>query len=166
MNSWWQGLAPRERSLVAVMGVMMVIAMVYFFVLEPLFSGANSYSERVAAAESNLEYMKRVAPVLKQSRGSSSGRPAQTTGSGGRTLISIVDQTTKQFELKVRGNQQSGQDKLRVQFDASSFNAMVSWFGELHAKHSVKIDAANLTREEDTAGVVSGSVTIAKTSGP
>ncbi len=164
MNAWWQGLAPREQSLVGAMGVMIVIAMVYFFVLEPLFSGANSYRERVATAESNLEYMKRVAPTLKQA-GNTSGRPSQPVNTG-QTLISIVDQTTTRFQLEPRGSTQSGQDKLRVQFDGSSFNAMVSWFGDLHTRHNVQIDAANLTREEDNPGVVSGSVTIKKTTTP
>ncbi len=165
MNAWWQGLAPREQGLVSAMGVMIVIAMVYFFVLEPLFSGASSYRERVAAAEANLEYMKRVSPALKQAGGSSQTSQAQP-GSGGRTLISIVDQTTTRFQLEPRGSTQSGQDKLRIQFDDSSFNALVSWFAELHTRYNVQVDAANLTREEDTAGVVSGSVTITKPTAP
>ncbi|MFK8032464.1 MAG: type II secretion system protein GspM [Gammaproteobacteria bacterium] len=160
MNAWWQGLDQRERGLVSIMGVMIVVAMVYFFVLEPLFSGARSYSERVATAEKDLEYMKRVSPTLKQSGGASSGNRAQPGGN--RTLLSIIDQTTKQFDLKPRGSTQSGSDKLRVQFPASSFNAMISWFGELHSKYGVEIDAVSLTREDDNPGVVSGSVTIAK----
>jgi general secretion pathway protein M len=165
MNAWWQGLAPREQALVSAMGVMIVIAMVYFFVLEPLFSGANSYRERVATAESNLDYMKRVAPTLKQAGGSAQSGTSQS-GSGDGTLISIVDQTTTRFQLEPRGSTLSGQDKLRIQFDKSSFNALVSWFGELHTRYNVQVDAANLTREDDTAGVVSGSVTIAKSAAP
>lgn len=165
MNDWWQGLAPRERGLVSAMGVMIVIAMVYFFVLEPLFSGATSYRERVATAESDLEYMKRVAPTLRQNRGSSQANPG-AQASGNRSLISIVDQTTTRFQLQPRGSTQAGQDKLRVQFDDSSFNAMVSWFGELHTRYNVQVDAANLTRNDDTDGVVSGSVTIKKSVAP
>ncbi len=161
MNAWWQGLAPRERTLVGSMGVMIVIAMVYFFILEPLFSGASAYRERVATAESNLDYMKRVAPALKQS-GGTRGQPTQRNN---RTLLSIIDQTTKQFDLTTRGSTNSGNNKIRVQFPASSFNSMISWFGELHSKHNVQIDAVNLLRE-DEAGVVSGSVTIAKITGP
>ncbi len=161
MNIWWQGLAQRERMLVGSMGVLMVIAMVYFFVLEPLFSGATSYRERVVTAESNLDYMKRVAPTLKQT-GESSGKP---TAGANRTLLSIVDQTTKQFALTTSSSTQSGTDKIRVQFPASSFNAMINWFGELHTKHNVQIDAVNLIREDGSPGVVSGSVTIAKSTG-
>lgn len=159
MNAWWQGLEARERLLVSAMGVMMVVAMIYFFVLDPLFSGANSYRERVTVAEKNLDYMKRVAPTLKQAQGTTRTSDA---GSANRSLLSIVDQTTKQFNLTTRGSTASGANKLRVQFPDSSFNAMISWFGELHAKHGVQIDAVNLTREDDKPGVVSGSVTIAK----
>lgn len=160
MNEWWQGLAKREQALVGFMGVMMVVAMIYFFVLEPLFSGASSYRERVSVAEKNLDYMKRVAPTLKQAQ--SGGPRTDQSGSADRTLLSIVDQTTKQFELTTRGSTASGSNKLRVQFPDSSFNAMVGWLGELHAKHGVQIDAVNLIREDDNPGVVSGSVTIAK----
>lgn len=162
MNAWWQGLEQRERTLVSSMGVMMVIAMVYFFVLEPLFSGATSYRERVATAETDLDYMKRVAPALKQARGTSRG---EQRPNGNRTLLSIVDQTTKQFNLTTRSSTQSGTDKIRVQFPDSSFNAMIGWFGELHTKHNVQIDAVNLIREDGSPGVVSGSVTIAKSTG-
>ncbi|MEM7083497.1 MAG: type II secretion system protein M [Pseudomonadota bacterium] len=162
MNEWWQGLETRERTLVSAMGVMIVVAILYFLILEPLFSGATLYKERVAVAEQDLEYMKRVAPVLKQSSAAPSNTPR---GGSNRSLLSIVDVSTKKFDLVPRSSTASGSNKLRVQFDASSFNSMMGWFGELHAQHSVGVDAVNLTRDDDTPGVVSGSVTLAKSVG-
>jgi len=155
MNEWWQSLAMRERMLVSLMGAMVVIAMVYWFVLAPLFNSANDYRERVTTAEKSLAWMKRVAPTLPTGNGATARTESQDS------LISIVDRTTQQLGLKTRGNQQAGANKLRVQFDNASFDNMVTWFGVLHSTHNVVVDTINVTRE-DTAGVVSGAVTIQK----
>ena len=155
MNEWWQTLEQRERILVSIMSVMIVGAMLYWFLLEPLFGGANDYRERVAAAESDLDWMKKIQPRLPRD-----GQAASPVA-GKESLVSIVDTTTQQLGLKARSVQRSGADKVRAQFDQSPFENMVRWFGVLHEKHNVVVDTINITRD-DTTGVVSGSVTIQK----
>ena len=126
MNEWWQSLAPREQTLVGTMGAFFVVVMIYFLLLQPLFSGASDTRERVAEAEKKLEWMKKQAPRL-------SANSNVSTGPAGDTLISIVDRSTKSLNLQTKGVQKVGTDKVRVQFDQSSFENMVKWFGALQS---------------------------------
>ena len=155
MNEWWQSLVQRERLLVSVMGGLVVLAMMYWLLLMPLFSGASDYRERVATAETDLAWMKKMAPKIAAAPVSAGTQP-------GDTLISIVDKTTRQFDLKTRGNQMVGADKLRVQLDQCSFDTLVKWFGVLQSNYNVLIDTANFSREIEQAGTTNATVTVQK----
>ncbi|NNF15383.1 MAG: type II secretion system protein M [Gammaproteobacteria bacterium] len=157
MNEWWDSLAERERFLVSAMGGLMIIAMIYFLLIEPLFSGAREYRAKVAKAEQDLAWMKKMAPRLGQQSNTRAIPP------GGDTLIAIVDRTTNQYQLKTSGNQTVGSDQLRVQFEQSSFNQLVTWFGDLHKQYNVMVASANFTHnDDDQPGVAKATVTVQK----
>lgn len=154
MNQWWQSLEQRERMLVSVMGIIVVIAAIYWLLIQPLFQGTSDARERLATAEQNLAWMKRVAPIL-------TAEPSPTGNAPAGTLIAIVDQTSKSYGLEPQGNRRLPNNKLQVQFDQSSFESLVKWFGDLHNRN-VYVDTANFTRVNDVAGTTNATVTVLK----
>lgn len=158
MSEWWQSLIPRERLLVSVMGGMVVLAMMYWLLLMPLFVGASDYRERVKTAESDLAWMKKMAPKI-------AAEPVRSGPQPGDTLISIVDKSTRQLDLTTQSAQMVGTDKLRVQLNQSSFDTLVKWFGVLQSNYGVLIDTASFSREEDKIGTINATVTVQKATG-
>ena len=101
--------------------------------------------------------MQQAAVEAKQLRGAAVG------GGAGRSLLAVVDQTSKQSQLgsAVKRIQPDGQDLVRVSLEQASFDDLVLWLGDLQKAYGVSVVDAAIDRQSD-AGRVNAHLTLKK----
>jgi general secretion pathway protein M len=158
VKAWFISLAPRERLMVSAAAAVVFLALGYLVVWDPLNSRLTHAQQSVDEQQSLKRWMQQAAAEAKQLRGAAVGR-----GDAGRSLLAVVDQTSKQSQLgpAVKRIQPDGQDLVRVSLEQASFDDLVLWLGSLQSAYGVSIVDAAIDRQSD-AGRVNARLTLKK----
>jgi general secretion pathway protein M len=151
-------LAPRERLMVSAAAAVVFLALGYLLVWSPLNSRLTQTQQSVDEHQSLKRWMQQAAAEAKQLRGAAVSR-----GDAGRSLLAVVDQTSKQSQLgsAVKRIQPDGQDLVRVSLEQASFDDLVLWLGSLQSAYGVSIVDATIDRQSE-AGRVNAHLTLKK----
>lgn len=155
MKEWFDGLQPRERVFVSVLGVFMIVFFFYMFLLDPLFKNAQDYREKAERAEQDLAWMQQVVKTLPAQAGS------RNAPRSGQSLNVLVDQTRGRFKLVAKNTQSVSQNQLRVRLEDASFDSVVQWLGLLRSEHGIAIDVANVSQTEER-GTADATLTLSR----
>jgi general secretion pathway protein M len=139
---WYQGLAQRERRLV-LGGAVVAVLVLLFGVLLPLDQSVSRAQVRLAHKQSDLAWMRSVAPQLV-------GAPTMTPVSSSRSLIAVVDSSAREAGLgsALTNSEPSGPTGLRIRLDKAQFDIVVGWLARLAEQHGIRVDSATV----DSAG--------------
>jgi len=143
LRTFWLGLAPREQRILQLGAVVLLFLLLWLAVWEPLRTARDAARIRVAAAAGDLATMRAVAPLLRD-MGGVGGPDAGDT----RSLLVLVDATARGSavgEALLRVEPVAG-DQVRVYFEGAGFDALVTWLGELEARHGVVIGDLTVNR--------------------
>lgn len=144
----WQGLQEREQRLIQVMAVMLVAAVLWFGIWQPL-------NEREARAQTQLQGQYQTQRLVEQQIGQVlQARASQRQGVQAiraDQLNSVVNQLTGQFELEVSRSQPQNESLVLV-FNEAPFNALLQFIQQL-SERGVIIENLDVA-ESNTAGVV------------
>lgn len=138
MNSlrrFWGGLAPRDRRVLLLGAVALVILLLWAAVWEPLAGARDAARVRVAAGANDLATMRAVAPRLRE-LGAAGAVQVQRDG---RSLLAVTDATVRGSgvgDALLRIEPVTG-GQVRVYFEAASFDALVQWLEELEAHQGI-----------------------------
>jgi len=147
MKDWWLALNARERATLAIAGVALGAVIFFLAVWEPIFKQRDQLQVSVQSQRNNLAWMEGSATKLKGLRAASGGQRIQ---GGDQSLLSIVDQTSKQANLRKyiqRMEPESG-DGVRVWVDEADFDRFVRWLSNLERRYGVATARATITRGE------------------
>jgi len=139
---WFGKLNERERRLVlAAAAVALVTLCVGLFTLDRSVAHAHV---RIAHKQSDLAWMRGVAPLLAQSG------PPRSVPSSQRSLIVVVDASAREAGLgsSLASSEPSGQGGLRVRLDKAPFDTLIGWLARLSGEHGVRVESATI----DNAG--------------
>jgi len=130
----------------------------YLLVWDPLNSRLIHTQQSVDEQQSLKRWMQQAAAEAKQLRGT-----AVSGGDAGRSLLAVVDQTSKQSQLgpAVKRIQPDGQDLVRVSLEQASFDDLVLWLGSLRSAYGVSIVDVTIDRQSE-AGRVNAHLTLKK----
>lgn len=154
MRRWWQGLRERERRVLILGAVALVLVLGYGLIWLPLENSRKQAREDLARSEAALTWSRQAAAQII-----SLGRSARAEPDS-RPLLSIVDSTAKGSGLDgvIRRIQPIGQDDVRVSLDGASYRALMAWLAQLHSK-GVKAVELSIQRENDP-GKVTANLTL------
>ena len=143
MKDWFETLAPRERIMVTVCAVVVVLAVFWFLVWTPLDNRHEAMRDNVDDWESGLVTLQRVAEL----RGSGVTRQPATPTGGNTTPVVVVDTTLRARNLlgALRRSQPTTSTGIRVEFEDVSFDALVLWLGDLSSRHAMHVQAGSLS---------------------
>jgi general secretion pathway protein M len=160
VKEWFTGLAPRERAMVSIAAVVVVLALVYAVAWGPLASSVNRLQQSVEEQQALKQWMQQSAAEVNQLRG------AAGASDDHRSLLAVVDQTSKQSQLgpAVKRIEPDGQELVRVSLEQASFDDMVTWLGSLQRSYGVSVADVSIDRQADS-GRVNARITL-KRSGP
>jgi general secretion pathway protein M len=158
MKDWLDKLEPKERMMLAVGSVVLLLLLIYVLVLAPLRSAYQLLKLGVAEQRETVVWMQGSAQTIQHLR--SSGE-SDSQGLGGRSLLSVTDSTARAGGLGValKRVEPEGSNSVRVWLDGASFDVLIKWLGALSTRHGV--DASSVTLERNgVAGLVNARLTL------
>jgi general secretion pathway protein M len=144
LQEWFRSLAPRERLLVSVGGIVVAITILYLGIWEPLSKAHSKREQDLAASQGLAQRLEAIAVVVQKSQ--SSGGAVINTGA---SLLSTVDQVSKAGTLgkPLTRIQPEGDHEVKVWIDGVSFEALVRWISELEGRYGISVQTADLDRD-------------------
>lgn len=98
---WIGGLAPRERLLLGAAGALLVVAVVYLALVQPLVGAVTNAGLRVETAERNLEVARRVQGELAALQGNLASVEQRIRQGPQGNLFTTLEQLAAQSAVKV-----------------------------------------------------------------
>lgn len=151
MKDWFNALAPRERTLVSVAAVFVVLALAYVAAWSPLASSVTRLAQSVEDQQALKQWMQQSAAEVNRLRNAAGG----AGGGDRRSLLAVVDQTSKQSQLApaVKRIEPDGQELVRVSLEQASFDDLVTWLGGLQRNYGVSVADISIDRQADSGRV-------------
>lgn len=156
VQEWLNGLEQRERLIVLVGGVLVILMMFYAFLIDPLYSGVSERETRIAEKQALLGWMEAQAASMPK------GGRARPTG-GGNVMV-LFSQAVRRSGLDSynKGTTPTqNTDGLRVRFEAAPFDKLIPVLGDLSATHSLMVTQASMETAR-TTGTIDARITLEK----
>jgi general secretion pathway protein M len=153
----WEALAPRERRIIALGAAVVVAVLFYLLLWEPLAQRREAWRVRVVAAESDLAWMRAVAPQV----GARAATRPVTLVPDSRSLLARADASAREAGLGaalLRVEPVSAR-QVRVYFEQAGFDAMMRWLEALAARQGTRVVEMSAQRA-DGVGLVDARVTL------
>lgn len=157
MKDWFLGLEPRERTMVAIGGAVVLVALLWGLLINPVFSAAAAAERRVETKRDTLAFLRSAAAELAGATNLPAGRPDLA----GQSLVVVIDRSARQAGLgaALTNNQPIGEDGIRVRLESASFEAVARWLAAIDQGSGLAIESASFDRAPE-AGRVNASLTL------
>jgi general secretion pathway protein M len=161
VRQWLEGLAPRERNLVYLAAAVLGVAIVYFAVVLPVTSAARHREARIAQKQTDLTWMRQVAPQVMAAAAAGGGLGSD------ESLVVLVDRTARESGIvsSIRDQTPAGQTGLQLRLEGAPFDALVAWLASLQQQYGVRVDAA-IIGAANAPGLVNANLTLAHGQSP
>jgi general secretion pathway protein M len=152
LKDWYSGLQDRERRMVGIGGVLVVVLVLVFGILVPVQAALSGARHAVETKRDDLAWMRSNAAEV---RAAGNQVPADT----GEAPVVLVDRIGREAGLgeALRGTQPSN-NGARVQLEGASFDTMIEWIASLDQRYGFAVDAITVDRA-GKPGLVNASIT-------
>lgn len=152
LRARFEALQPREQLIVAVGGVVVLLAVIYLGLWQPFVLARTHRAEELESARtlaSRIEQIGALAQVVHPAGGAPVVGPEVS-------LLSAVDQASKDGILgkPLSRINPDGENQVRVWIDDVPFDAVLRWMDDLQTRYAVRIDNVAIERRP-APGVVS-----------
>lgn len=149
MKAWWENLGARERGLIVVGTVLVMMLLSYVLAWEPLRNSDRRLRQSVAERRADLAWMRQAAEEIKRLGGTGAARPVADN----RSLLTLVDQTARAAGLgaALKRVAPQGDDKLSAQLDGAEFDKLIPWLSGLERDQAIAIISLNVDRTDAPA---------------
>jgi general secretion pathway protein M len=129
--------------------------LVYAVAWNPLTASVSRLQQSVEEQQALKQWMQQAAAEVNQLRG------AAGASDDHRSLLAVVDQTSKQSQLgpAVKRIEPDGQELVRVSLEQASFDDMMSWLGSLQRSFGVSVADVSIDRQA-ASGRVNARITL------
>lgn len=163
LREWFFALAPRERVMVSVAGVLVVFALFYYVLWSPLNTALASAREGVNSESNQARWMLGVENEAQLLRASGAHR---TPAGRNESLLAIIDASSRANQLgsAVTHIQPRNDNEAVVNLEQAGFDQMVFWLQTLQTKYGIAVSEATVSRENDNPGEVEARLTLLRSS--
>lgn len=141
MSSWWNSLSGRERQLVGIGGILLLIALLYWGAWRPLNQGIETAEQQRDAQRGTLAWMQLRAADLPQTQGRSGRQPDLST-----TLEAVATTTSKQLGLSLTRLQPLDK-QLQLELNPVEFERLMNWLVIMERDYAVSVQMIELAAE-------------------
>jgi len=155
----WSALKNSERKLILYGSIFAVIVVFYFYIWLPYSKLMDSYRLHTLSAQEDISFLKQASIQIKYLKQGSLSPVASFKGS----FINTVDNSLKQNGLNkfVGLLENSGGDKIIIQFNKISFNSLIKWTGNIKKRYGILVKNIDLQRD-DTGKMVNARIILKK----
>lgn len=149
MKDWFTTLQQREQIVVVAGAVVVLIAIFYSLVWEPLDSGHKDLSAAVTRWERSLAELK----PLKGLQASASVNAPVVSNASQQTPVVIVDLTLRArgLDRSLKRSQPTTSNGIRVEFDNVDFDELVLWLGDLSSQYAMQVTSGSMSTSAQSA---------------
>lgn len=146
LKTWFQSLLPRERVMVSIGAVAVVLAVFYYAVWQPLNNSLAQARQQVTVEAEQARWLVGLRKEARMLRASTRDGPVKGQG---QSILAIIDSTSRARGLAdaVRRIQPDNNDEAVVTLDNASFNKMLYWLHMLHRNYNIYIAALTVTHD-------------------
>ena len=138
MNAWWNTLSARERRLLLGGAGAIVLAALYWFVVEPLHAKHARLTAQMASSAQTATRIERLAMAATSLR-----HTGRTQGKipAGQSLLAVLNQTAQATALQsqIKRIVPNGEHEANVALDEASFDAVHEWLIKLDREFGISI---------------------------
>jgi general secretion pathway protein M len=151
MKEWWLNLTPREQQLLSIGSVILVIALFYLFIWQPLVSSIDDLNDTIAGQQQLLAWMNSTTPQLIEARNMS--KPIAQIDAN--LLLSTIDQSLKAKPISDKPPEinQTESNKVQVKFVTVGFDNLIAWLNDLWQNNDILVSQATITSSKSTGEV-------------
>jgi general secretion pathway protein M len=151
LKAWWNGHQPRERLILGAGGMMLVIALFFLAVWEPLHQARQRGELALEQSRKMATRLEAIASEVERARGAGGAAAANRSLS----LLAAVDKASKLPDLGKAPSriQPEGEKEVKVWFDEVPFDALMQWMQVLQTQYGLNVSAAEIERKNE--GLVS-----------
>lgn len=158
LRTWFEALQPRERWLVLLGAGALLLLVLYLLLWEPLFERHGQLKATVAEQQETLAWMQQASARIRALQRSAPGGAAR--GLGGRSLLSVVDQSARSAGLggSIKRIEPDSNKGVKVWLEGASFDQMILWLGNLTRQY--QIETTTVTIEPQGAGRINARLSL------
>jgi general secretion pathway protein M len=144
MKHWWLGLSQRDRRILLLGGLLLIVILPYALIWLPLNDRAERLAEAVQAQRADVAWMQQAARQLGAAPASASADPDTN-----QSLLSVIDRTVREGALTgtVRRVQPEGASTVRVWLEEAPFDDLMGWLGRLESTHGIRVTSLVVDRQ-------------------
>jgi len=153
MKDWWLAQSPRDRRILAIGGVFVVIAIFYGLLWDPIHQRHGKYQRQILEQRQLLQWMQARGAEAKQLMSHSPTQSSKPKHQG--SLLSLVDRLAKQAGLGdgLKRVEPVGKTGVRLWLEDVDFNHLSQWLDTLSGQHGAEVDTAAIDRAESPGRV-------------
>ncbi len=155
IKDWFNELSEQDQKITLIAGVVVSAVLIYLLIVNPLNESVNKLEIEVASKIKSDQWMSQQVSIIKTT-GSSSRLAGSTL-----PLTSIINNTTRKFDLAVSRRDSKSPNEMQVWFDNINFDNFVRWVAEVESKHGVSVATVNI-RSRENNGITSVNVKLLK----
>ena len=152
--AWWATLARRDRRILAIAAVFLVLVFGWLVAFEPAWNGRTALATELPALRGELAQMEQLA-IESRTLGQQANQPAQSIAQLRVRIeqsLALAELTSSLSELEASG------DLIEARFRQAPFERWLYWLEGAVRDTRLRVVDVALTRE--SAGVVSGRVAL------
>ncbi len=151
MIAWWDGLATRERRIVMLAGLALLLVIAFLFVVEPGLERRSALNSQLQTLVNEQAWMQAQEPAVRaQARAAGATPAARTTGSP----LGVVDVSARSAGLgsalrRVRPLESA----VEAELEGAPYTALVGWLATLESRHGLRVVSLSIDRGNEPGRV-------------
>ncbi len=145
VGRWYEGRDPQERPIILGVALLVVVALGWVAVWNPIYEWRDNQQSRYARAQTLVDWMQ---ANEKAARVAASTSPKPGANSN-RALIPVITRSANAHGLKLNRLQPEQNGMVSVVLESQPFNKVITWVSQLQENNGVTVQTASFDPEEE-----------------
>lgn len=148
MKEWFNNLEQREKQMVSVGAVALLVLMIYVLAWDPFVKRYASLEASARENEQLVAWLQERAQEVGELR---AAMPSHGLTNQGQSILGNVDKTAKAMGLSesIKRVQPEGTTKARVSLEDASFDKVVRWLENLQRQQGINVESGAIEKQEE-----------------
>jgi type II secretory pathway component PulM len=158
MKTWYNTLSPRERTLVILAGIALLLLLFWMLLAKPLYNNHKKLNKVIITQKNTLETMKKQSAQIHQLK-QLDNQPAVKTSGNPQQLIERTLQTWR-LKPKLERMQSQGPNGVRLILKDANADRVMRFLYELENKYALSISNMIINNANKEPGLADVRLTI------